>query len=486
VTDDADTANHGAIPPAAHIPRSLESAQEPTPTDPAERQLLLSRNRDDQVNLQSRPPDGEVVTFRSLTIADVFVGCEVDDAAEAISALDWAEEGPPIAEEVRTALRGYLYYRVSFWIREPGRQQVFSGMPQAWASLPAGVDRVFCSLSVLGPSLIAIVATFVFDEPAARLINEELHRDGRSQVIRGVGDQFSIRGARGDKKERVSKARNELSGHCLEWLSTAFGGTLSRVSEGARRPTCHLVTLARGRPFSTQEPYMAILGLVNRQLAQTFVGHDFLYWTSPLGLSQTDNSTVVFNENDALSPGGLGDLSSSPEEVHEIINSGMIAAAIYAALASFTPQLRNVRSAMIRLDLRKATSDELSKLRTTLFEVSGKLAAFVGDTKVLARENYAIWADLTALRPLEVQGATNQDYTAEEEKRALVSTADSLLTEEEGIRTLLLALTEAKSDVTNTALQESIRRLTTRLAALTGVLVALTVALVVIALVTSH
>jgi hypothetical protein len=263
------------------------SADSTLVVDSGEMMLALSRNRDDESNRQSTPPDGEFVSFRSSTLADVFAGSGVDEAVRCLSALEWAEDAADVSQEVESALLGYKYYRHLFWIREPDRNPVFPGITQAWAHVPDGVDRIYGDVNVLGPSLVVLVLTFVFTESTAATMDRQLRVDGESQ-LRRQGSRFAIHDARGEKKDRVWAARQDISVVCQNWASTAFPGMLSQVTEGFGRPTCGLVTLALGTPFMTHQQYMANLELVNNHLAYRFVNHEYLFWTT---------RTVSFNHS---------------------------------------------------------------------------------------------------------------------------------------------------------------------------------------------
>ncbi|MGH9089882.1 MAG: hypothetical protein ACRDZR_00645 [Acidimicrobiales bacterium] len=447
-----------------------------------EQVLSRRRARDAESNRKTTPPEGEVVTLQSLTVSDVFVGPAVDAAAEALSRMAWNDTAPPFADEVRAALLGHKYYRMNFYIRKPGCNPATLAIPCASAALPADVDEAYGELSVLGPSLVVIVMTFVFNSVAAGRMNDELHKDGSSTVTRLSGRLISTRDAHDDKRRRVWAAHQDLTDRCLRWAKDTFPGTLSAVQEGLGRPTCGLMSLAKGKPFSTHEHYMAILGLVNKHSASSLRNHDYLYWTSPLVTGTSNISTVVYNEDDAAGPGGYGQKPMPPEAIHEIIFSIMVINAIFAGLQSFSPQLRDVRSQAIRLDLRTVKSDTVAQLRADLLDTSGKLAAFIGDVRVLARERFTVWSDLEGLQPLvpTVTNAPGDPVAAN--KSFLASTADSLLADERSILEHLLAVAEAKSDAINTDLQQSMRRLARWVAGLTAVIALAAVVTLVIAL----
>ena len=80
----------------------------------AKRMLELERRRDHQRNKETRPPDDEAITFRSVTIAKVYVGQEADPLAAFLNAVEWKDFDDRIAEGMTAARKAGAYYSARF------------------------------------------------------------------------------------------------------------------------------------------------------------------------------------------------------------------------------------------------------------------------------------------------------------------------------------------------------------------------------------
>lgn len=194
-------------------------------------------------------------------------------------------------------------------------------------------------------------------------------------------------------------------------------GSLSATTEGPGCPVYVLVTLAHGKPFETQDPYMFLLDLKLALIALKFVDHDFLFLTHPLGTSENE-MVRAFNESEALSSGWLPDVRAAPEMFHEAVSSLMIADALHAVLVSFEPRLQAVRAELGKLDLDNTAGSQVVQLRNRLLGISREVSIVCSDVSVLLADAAVIWRDLLPLTWLGPGGGTPvpADATAETKK----------------------------------------------------------------------
>lgn len=148
--------------------------------DMGEQMLALERRRDDAANIDTRPPVGETVTFRSFTVAEIYAGQTVGSLTAALAAVDWRNSDEPALDRVAEARKGYQYYRRFFWLLPEAPQVLIGGY--GVTSLPAGIAYVFGEYDVLGPSLMAAVLTFVLDDDEATKIEAALRDDAESRL----------------------------------------------------------------------------------------------------------------------------------------------------------------------------------------------------------------------------------------------------------------------------------------------------------------
>lgn len=75
----------------------------------------------DHENEKTSPPDGEHVTFRSVTLAELYVGAEIDALAAALQKATWVNTDEQFAEEIATARQLDEPYTSEFLLRSsPG------------------------------------------------------------------------------------------------------------------------------------------------------------------------------------------------------------------------------------------------------------------------------------------------------------------------------------------------------------------------------
>ena len=282
--DDEGSASSSALPPGQtprpEEPQEGEASGEPdvseessasatgehklpdmSPAGVAEQMLGLERARDAQRNTETHPPDGEIVTFRSVTVAEVYVGREADSLMAALDAIEWINFDEPIAEEIAKARKGDIYYSGQFMLvsgTAPGRTLGGYGK----VSLPAGFERIYGQHYVLGPSIVALVFTFVLTDAEAGRLDMELRHVAESSIIQPSPGTYAVKTVYHVKSERVRLIRDELSKRCLAWLEEKFPGTLA-AGAGLGVPLCSLVSLGEGKPFQTQAEYMRLLDLTN-------------------------------------------------------------------------------------------------------------------------------------------------------------------------------------------------------------------------------
>jgi len=468
----------------------LHNLPDMSPEAFAKRMLELERRRDHQRNKETRPPDDEAITFRSVTIAKVYVGQEADPLAAFLNAVEWKDFDDRIAEGMTAARKAGAYYSARFTlVSDPTPRQEFLRCGKA--NMPAGFQRIFGQVYVLGPSLVALVFTFAITDFEAGRLDRALRDDAESTVVRTGLRQFTPKTVFHVKAELVRRLRDELGERCLAWLEEKVPGTLA-AGGGHVLPMCSLISLAKGKPFWTQAEYTRLLDLTSVLYAGKFAYPDYLFLTRPMGSTREREFIAAFNEEDALSPGSYPDLFAAPEIVHEVISPVMVVEAIEGVIESFDSRMRDIRSDLEKLDFDKATDSQVIGLRNKLLGLSRDIAVVCGDATVLV-DMGLIWPDYPLFisvdpsqRPLPLpDGESAADVT----RRNLRSLIKNIQAQETGLRELTLITSQSISDANDTKLQtnvltltDKLSRLTVWLVVLTGVVVFFTLALVGIGL----
>jgi hypothetical protein len=454
-----------------------------SPEAVAEQMLALERSRDAQRNTETRPPDSETVTFRSVTVAEVYVGREADNLTAALGAIEWINFDEPIAEKIAEARKDGEYYRAQFvFISDPSRGLRLRGYGKV--SLPEGIERIYGQSYVLGPSLVAVALTFVLTDAEAGRLDTALRDEAQSRVERTGSTQYTPKTVYHVKSERAHGIQDELSKRCLAWLKKKFPGTLV-AGDGLRVPVCSLLSLAEGKPFHTQAEYMRLLNLTNGFFAYKFARPDFLFLTPRIGRTRERELIAAFSEADALSPGSYPDLSAMSEIFHEAFSPFMIIEAVQGVLRSFKSRMRDIRSDLEKLDFDHATELQVLGLRNQLLGMSRDIAIVSGDAAIVVDDAVMIWADYPLLVPVDPSQSLppTAESTADATRSNLRSLMANLQAQETGLRELVLITSQAINDAQNMQLQKKVLTLTGRLSWLTIVLVILTLALVFIGVV---
>ena len=82
--------------------------------DFGEGMLALERRRDAEANIDTRPPVGEAVSFRSVTVAEIYAGQAIDSLTSALAAIEWTNFDEPLLDQIAEARRGFQYSKVGF------------------------------------------------------------------------------------------------------------------------------------------------------------------------------------------------------------------------------------------------------------------------------------------------------------------------------------------------------------------------------------
>ena len=458
-------------------PAEMETGPRPSTSDSDGQLLALERQRDGQGNIDTRLPAREAIAFRSVTLAEVYVGQAADVLTTTLGTIEWTNFRRPIVDDIAEARQSDYYAWGNFWlVSDTSRGAVRYGQ----TNLPSGIDHIYGNYYVLGRSLVALVLTFVLTDDEAKGIDTVLQDDAESRVERH-GTYISIKTVRDVKQKRIRDVREEVAQRCLEWLKSRIPGTLLAAIEGLDPPTCTLISLAIGKPFDTQAEYMELLDLSRPLLAEKFIRHEFLY------LVPADGGLVAaFNETDAVQAGWARDLSVTPETFHEEISSLMIADGLRAALLSFEPRLRDLRAGLNRLDIEKPAGTQVIRLRDRLLGLSLEISTLSGDVTVLVDETVKIWSEfspLTWVFPNEGFSAV-PETTAETKRRQLRKAMETLQAQEVDLRDLILVISQSMSETRNLELQTQVLGLTNGLSRLTRWLTVLTIVLVVLGVAT--
>lgn len=170
----------------------------------------------DQENENTSPPDGEHVRFWSVTLAELYVGAEIDALATTLQKATWVNTDEQFAEAIATARQSDAPYTSEFLLRSS--QASFSSRESyGETDLPAGIARIIGQLNVLGPSLTSLVLTFVLTNEEADCLDRAI-RDDAYAKLRNTDSVASIETVYHVKSKRIQAVLDEVGQRCTTWL----------------------------------------------------------------------------------------------------------------------------------------------------------------------------------------------------------------------------------------------------------------------------
>lgn len=452
------------------------------PGDPSfEERLERHRRFDVHLNEETRPPESEVITLHSVTIAEMYVSQDVDKLVSELRSLHW-DEGAGVADSVAEALKGDLFSGGRFWIYNISASQASGLGGSAYAPMPEETERIFASYEVLGPSLAAMVFTFVLSTSDSMKLDAALREDAQSTLTPVGGGMLRYERVREAKKARLRKVRSDLEDRYRTWISAHFQGSLCSTDKGVGLPSALLISLEDGLPFETHAQYMTLLDLYNSALAMRLAEYNSVFLTYPLDASPNNRTVAAFNRSKAEGENWLPGLGEPPETFHETYSAALVADGVRAVLTSYFRKLRGVRHALVRINLNSASSgDALVKLRDQLIDSSRDISAVTGDVEVLLDDPFAIWTEIPDLVSVAAAGSPTQVISSvDSKKRDLAANISELRKDEANLRQLVLVSSESASEKSGHSIQQGLLVLTQKLNTLTSLLLVLTVVLVVL------
>ena len=414
------------------------------------------------------------MTFRSVTLAEVYYARQADQLIEKLRTIRWAGTDERFAEQIAIARRDDAAYNSDFLLRRGASSSypVVSGYGET--TLPAGIERIVGQVHVLGPSLVTVVLTFVLEHDQAIRVDEAL-RSPVSAEAPGSQSRAALRNVFQVKYERVEKVLNDVVGRCQDWLKNWVSGTLAG-GDGRRVPACSLISLAEGQPFQTSGDYMRLLNMSAERAsgARRFAGLDYMFLMDLGARKRRRNLAASFNEQQASET--WPDVEAQPEFLHQNLHPYMAVLALEGVLDSFQARMRSTRSVLAGVSLGNRREVGAATLRDNLLELSRDIAIACGDIKGATGDRTAasLWADY----PLLLTVASGKPLGDALDPGAvprmnLGEVMLDLRSQETELRELVLVTSQAASDAQNVKTTSSLNKLTIWLVVLTIVLVVL-------------
>jgi hypothetical protein len=439
-------------------------------------------------------PHGQRVTFRSVTLAKICMGQEIDALSTALEGTEWVEVNEQFAAGIVAARQADAPYKKDFLLLSDPETSPWYRMGYGLAHPPDGIDWIVGQFSVLGPSMVALMLTFVLTDAEAGSLDMVLREEVHNIVRRAGRRSIRVKSAYQIKYERIQAVREDVSDRCLDWLEAWAPGTLRR-GDRLGVPLCSLITPAQGnlfehRPEGNRSPdYLRLLDLVDPLNALRFRCPSNLFLKRRIGQRPWEYVAAFSEEASTDFP----NLEVAPEQVHQALFPYMIVLALESVLSSLESRMRRTRLDLAGIDvsaavasvplkeklllrLRRQRPEEPSTvgLRNRLLALSRDIAIASGDIKGVLddRTSASLWAEyppLLSVDPSEAQPSTRDP--AEIARRNMAHVITNLKSQETELRELVIVTSEAVSQAQDKQTQASLNRLTIWLVVCTVALV---------------
>ena len=322
--------------------------------------LVVWRQRDAESNSKSAPPPDEVIDLRCVWAVEVYTPSQIGALLRGFEKLGW-DTGDPLSANRNPALwiqhnresasgGGWMNLGV---IRRPGAPGFLSHAREA--PLPAGVDYALAGLYSLTSSLTCLVVCFVVDESRSRCLEHTLRKERETYAVHERGG-YRIIGPVNQKEDDVRLVRDEVRQLATGWLSNHLPGLFASGILAGEFPTCEFLTLRNRVPFPPhdqrdhkRENWLRILDIDNNFRAwhgDDPPGLKFL-WPLTRDRSNRFHAVIAARERDfseeLLQTYGGKDRDTIVYHVDEYVNGLLSRWALVGVLSGFERYLNNVR-----------------------------------------------------------------------------------------------------------------------------------------------
>jgi len=224
--------------------------------DYPDREADYHEAQDVKENLETTPPEGEVIGHPVIMVAESYVGGDLERLTSGLRRMGL--EG-----------RGFLQPDDYFeWVGQVRRSSNFGGWCRAGEFHRAGTERKwmgtiavemppeFARISLRAyaptPAVVVLTAIFELSDNASGLLDEEL-RTNRYLRLEREGSVTTYKSAAHRKGEAVRAERERIQGLAEKWMAKNVPGTLSRDFPELSLPAIDFLSTRLVRPFEHTE-----------------------------------------------------------------------------------------------------------------------------------------------------------------------------------------------------------------------------------------
>ncbi len=323
-----------------------------------EYQLRKTRQHDEELNLQTEPPEGELIDLKCLWVIEYYSPSHIDQLLNGLRRLGWTTAPLPTIE-INPSIwirkcRDDLSSCFSWYNLNPLRKEKQFASDCQTELLPSPVDEAFAQLICISPSLICIVICFVFNDAYAMSFNKILRSREESRIIGTKREIKQILTPYDIKKSKITQLRKRMQNIAIDFISNFIPGVFSSARHIEHFPTCELLT------FHSEYAYQRLLSqqTKNDLWLRVLDLSPFLCWESSFldGLlffgSSYDDDALPYhwkfvakgNLSNADKPDNInGDGSVYPSDVNISVAGLLSRLGLPVLLSSYEKQVGEVR-----------------------------------------------------------------------------------------------------------------------------------------------
>ena len=240
-------------------------------SDSEEDLLRVYRERDEENNKETTPPDNEVIDLGCIWVVEFYTPSHMDALLTNIWRIGWDEEGFRGLKEIREwADRSREHPMGGGWenlgtINSSGTNSSTFRKVHPNALPPPHVSDITGRLFSITSSLACIIMMFRLQEEFATGFDTALRTDRETYYTELSSHSRAIHDPRVQKIDHIRQIRNEMRRTVSKWFSTNLPGLFSAGLLEGEMPTCEFVTLRETAPCpSTDKPapdFLRLLGL---------------------------------------------------------------------------------------------------------------------------------------------------------------------------------------------------------------------------------
>ena len=225
---------------------------------PNETSLRDYRRRDDEENLESQLPDGEVLSVAAIWAVEVYGPSEIDSLYKNLTRLGWGSPrigGRHNAVDWINEQRMYGSvgnFNIGVVTRKGDNRFLFG--ERTFAILPQGVDYLRVYLYQLSASLTCLRIGFVIKDGFDIGYRDAIDREYKTQRIAQRRGLIYYEGVVNSKIKEISRIRVEYRKIATDWISKELPGFFCGAQDGNRIPTAELIFTDKQFLFGKEDP----------------------------------------------------------------------------------------------------------------------------------------------------------------------------------------------------------------------------------------